>query len=321
MTTGDRDHGGGIDAAAARWGGNRSDWLDLSTGINPIPYPIRVTCKELWTALPDRTATERLIAAARNFWNVPAHVAILPAPGCSALIARIPYLAEPKDVRIDAPTYNEHQASFAAAGWAVTRTACPRPSARVIVNPNNPTGVYFDRAGTSWGKHMLVVIDESFCDVEPTGSLIETADVPGVIVLKSFGKFWGLAGLRLGFALGDPKMLTRLAEMLGPWPVSGPALEIGAHALEDPVWASETRSRLREDSMRLDALMAPYSRGPAKGTHLFRLYDVGDAAAMQDRLARAHIWSRVFPYSICWLRLGLPGSAAAWIRLERVLQA
>ncbi|MEM9524520.1 MAG: threonine-phosphate decarboxylase [Pseudomonadota bacterium] len=321
MTAGARDHGGGIDAAAARWGGTRSDWLDLSTGINPAPYPVRVTCEDLWTALPDRMATERLIAAARNFWKAPAPVTVLPAPGCSALIARIPYLAEPGNVRIDAPTYNEHRASFEVAGWTVTRTARARPSARVIVNPNNPTGTYFDRTDAPWGKHALIVIDESFCDVDPMGSLIEIAAVPGVIVLKSFGKFWGLAGLRLGFALGDPKMLARLAEMLGPWPVSGPALEIGARALEDPAWASDTRSRLRQDSMRLDALMARHSRGPAKGTYLFRLYDVGDAAAMQDRLARARIWSRIFPYSGCWLRLGLPGSATGWERLKRALQA
>ncbi|RVV97661.1 aminotransferase class I/II-fold pyridoxal phosphate-dependent enzyme [Mesobaculum littorinae] len=162
------------------------------------------------------------------------------------------------------------------------------------------------------------IIDESFCDVVPGASHISAAARPGVVVLKSFGKFWGLAGLRLGFAAATPDTLSRLAEMLGPWPVSGPALEIGARALEDSAWAKVTRDRLGRDADRLDRLMQGAGARVAGGTTLFRLYEVEDAAHWQDRLGRAHILSRVFPYAPHWLRLGLP-APRDWPRVEAAL--
>jgi cobalamin biosynthetic protein CobC len=303
------DHGGGIDAARARFGGGRSDWIDLSTGINPQPYPVGGFAADAWAALPDKAATERLDRAARAFWRVPEGAAVLAAPGASALIARVPMLAPPGRVAIASPTYNEHGRAFAAAGWKIIEPSDNQtPDARVIVHPNNPDG----RLHALPQGNGLTVIDESFCDVMPEASHIAHAARSGTVILKSFGKFWGLAGLRLGFAIGEPALIRRLSAMLGPWPVSGPALEIGAQALEDHTWAEATRTRLAQDAARLDALIkAPI----AGGTTLFRLYDVGEAQAAQDRLARAHIWSRIFPYSTRWLRLGLPGSPAAWDRL------
>ncbi|WP_224824032.1 threonine-phosphate decarboxylase [Cognatishimia sp. MH4019] len=309
MTENQRDHGGGLDAAVARWGGVRTDWIDLSTGINPEPYPLGELTSDAWTALPDRAAQDRLIKAARQFWDVPHEAAVLAAPGASALIAKMPSLWPTGQVQIDAPTYNEHAAAFEAAGWSMGAG-----DAMIAVHPNNPDGRF-------WGAEMLTapftIIDESFCDIAPDRSLIRLAGRPGTVVLKSFGKFWGLAGLRLGFAIGDPKMIAALAEQLGPWPVSGPALEIGARALEDTAWTIATRQRLAKDAQRLDALMAPHG-ALIGGTDLFRLYDVGDAQAFQRRLAAAHIWSRIFPYSSSWLRLGLP-SSKDWNRLDAAL--
>jgi cobalamin biosynthetic protein CobC len=145
------------------------------------------------------------------------------------------------------------------------------------------------------------------------------AERPGVIVLKSFGKFWGLAGLRLGFAIARPETIDRLAEMIGPWAVSGPGLVTGAAALRDRDWAETTRARLARDADRLDSLMTRAGARVAGGTTLFRLYDVDEAAAWQDRLAQHHIWSRIFPYSDRWLRLGLPGPDAHWAQLEEAL--
>jgi cobalamin biosynthetic protein CobC len=310
--TGARDHGGGVDGAAARFGGSRAGWLDLSTGINPVPYPVPPLDPSLWTALPDRAAQDALVAAARAFWQVPEAAAILPAPGASALIARLPALAPPGRVHIPAPTYNEHAAAFAAHGWS---QAAGRPDARVIVHPNNPTGHWY---GPDDLDAPLTVIDESFADVAPDWSLATFADREGVVVLKSFGKFWGLAGLRLGFAIGPPELLDRLAAMLGPWPVSGPALAIGTMALNDPGWAAEARTRLTGDAAHLDALMRHAGAGVVGGTALFRLYTVDDPTAWQTRLARHHIWTRIFPYSDSWIRLGLP-APEAWPRLERAL--
>lgn len=304
-----RDHGGGIDAAVARWGGVRKDWIDLSTGINPVPYPMGEIAATAWTALPDQDAQARLIAAARAFWQVPKACEIVAAPGASALIAALPGLRAVGRVEIPGPTYNEHEAAFRSAGWEIATGG----DAKVIVHPNNPDGRWY---GPGDLNTPFVVIDESFADVAPEKSLLAHAG-PERILLKSFGKFWGLAGLRLGFAIGGPEDMAQLCARLGPWAVSGPALEIAARALEDFNWAEATRARLARDAARLDALMAPHGV-LVGGTTLFRLYDVGDAATFQERLAEHQIWSRVFPYSKTWLRLGLPGPEG-WARLEAAL--
>lgn len=306
----DQDHGGGIDAACARWGGSRADWLDLSTGINPRPYPVPTLPPDAWTALPDSKAFAALEQAARCFWRIPDNAAVIAAPGASALIARIPALLPPGQVAIPKPTYNEHARAFRACGWTVTDDAT---EATVIVHPNNPDG-RLHRAPQSPFR----VIDESFCDVTPDATHMSDAIRPGTLILKSFGKFWGLAGARLGFAIGDPALIDRLKPMIGPWAVPGPTLAIATAALNDPAWAATTRARLATDSQRLDALMVSAGLTALGGTTLFRLYDTPDAALWQDRLARQRILSRIFPYSTRWLRLGLPDSDG-WDRLERAL--
>jgi cobalamin biosynthetic protein CobC len=312
---GPRDHGGGLDAAAAHHGGSRSDWLDLSTGINPRPYPIAGFAPDDWTALPDARAFDRIDRAARAFWRVPTGCGVLAAPGASALIARIPALAPAGRVRIDTPTYNEHAASFATQGWSVV-DATPGPcDARVLVHPNNPDGRLWAETDVD---APLTVIDESFCDTIPRQSLIALAERPGVIVLKSFGKFWGLAGLRLGFAIARPETLAPLAALIGPWAVSGPALRIGAAALTNPAWAEDTRARLATDAARLDSMMLKAGADTPRGTDLFRLYRVDNARAWQDRLAQHQIWSRIFPWSDTLLRLGLP-DGDGWARLSEAL--
>lgn len=310
--TAPRDHGGGIDAAMAHYGGTRAGWLDLSTGINPVPYPIGQIDASAWTALPDSGAFTALDAAARAFWNVPPAAAVLAAPGASALIARLPGLIPLTGVQIEQPTYNEHAAAFAAHGIPIS----PTGDAQVIVHPNNPTGRLWNAADLSGTN--LTVIDESFCDVTPDASLIQRATRPGTVILKSFGKFWGLAGLRLGFAIGDPALIAKLAETLGPWQVSGPALSIGATALRDTAWADATRHQTAIDAAHLDTLIAQHGGKSLGGTSLFRLYEVDNAAAWQARLAQGHVWSRIFPYSDTWLRLGLPGPKG-WDHLERAL--
>lgn len=304
-----RDHGGGLDAAIAKYGGSRAEWLDLSTGINPVPYPMPTLPKDAWTALPDEAAFERLYALARRLWNVPEEAAIIGATGASAIIAALPRVIPKGEVCIPGPTYNEHGAAFAASGWRLGQD----PShALVAVHPNNPDGHI-------WKVNDLeaayTVVDESFCDIAPDQSLIHLASRPGTVVLKSFGKFWGLAGLRLGFAIGDPAIITKLTDLLGPWQISGPALAIGAEALADPAWADETRQRLDRDTARLDGLLTKNGAELVGGTTLFRLYKVENAKAAQDQLAKHHVWSRVFPYAPDWLRLGLP-APERWAQLE-----
>lgn len=315
--TSKRDHGGGVDAAVARWGGRRADWLDLSTGINPMAYPVGNISPDAWAMLPDQGAMDRLIAAARVFWKVPAKAEILAGPGASAFIARMPWLVPPQDVYIPAPTYNEHSAAFRGA-WGDRVSGTNQAAAvHVYVHPNNPDGHWWPDMIVD--RRDLTVIDESFCDVAPERSHMAQADRQGVVILKSFGKFWGLAGGRLGFAIGLPQTLGPLSDHLGPWAVSGPVLEIGARALADETWADATRRRLTEDAARLDDLAKRAGWHVVGGTSLFRLYEVSDADDWQDRLARRRILSRIFPYSQNWIRLGLPGSKEDWQRLAEAL--
>lgn len=305
--TNQRDHGGGLDAAVATFGGQRDDWIDLSTGINPVPYPISNLPLVAWAALPDRGARDRLCTAARTFWNVPDTAVIVPTHGASAAISRLPDLAIGHGAFIPTPTYNEHAASFAARGTLGDQTDPSHPT-HVYVHPNNPDGRLWGDAVIS--NRSLTVIDESFCDVCPSESKIAHSAKKGVVILKSFGKFWGLAGLRLGFVIAHPDTLSQAGpsfdDLLGPWSVSGPALHIGTQTLQDTDWASDTRKRLASDTKKLDDLLRDKGAKLVGGTTLFRLYDVDDANAWQHRLAQSHIWSRVFPYSKTFLRLGLP---------------
>ena len=302
-----RDHGGALDAACARWGGARGDWVDLSTGINPVPYPVPNVPLSDWCALPDSGAINALEQAARTFWSVPDNMDILAAPGASCLIAALPRCLPGRQVNIRPDTYNEHAAAFTAAGWDVSTTA---GDVQVIVHPNNPTGTFDIVPGDG-----INLIDESFCDTAPLRSFVQTAG-PNYVILKSFGKFWGLAGLRLGFAIATPETVAQLRKQLGPWPVSGPALRIATAALNDANWAAQTRIRLAQDADRLDRLMAQAGATGMGDCPLFRLYQINDAAAWHAHFAQYKILSRVFPYNRSWLRLGLP-APHHWSKIER----
>lgn len=305
-----RDHGGGLHAAMQRFGGTRSQWLDLSTGINPIPYPIPELDSSVFTQLPDVHLFENLAAAARRFWDIPKEFDIIPASGASAFISLLPRILIGSKFRVPHPTYNEHRASFEAAGW----TYCDKtPDVDIHVHPNNPDGRFAPQnSDTLWR-----IIDESFCDISPDKSFVpHMSDT--TIVLKSFGKFWGLAGLRLGFLIAHSSLTIKIQEALGPWAVSGPALAVGTKALLDLNWATETRARLKTDTRALTSVMTDHGANLIGGTDLFQLYAVDNAQSWQDRLAGHHIWTRVFPYSASYIRLGIP-SAEQLTRLKAAL--
>lgn len=319
-------HGGDLDRARARFGGARADWLDLSTGINAAPYPAAPPPLDALARLPDRALNERAEAAARAAYGAPVDAEVVATAGAQAAIETAPRLAPRGRVAILQPTYSEHAAAFRRAGWTVedvvSEADAEDADALVVVNPNNPTGHRLTAEATLAliRPNRLLIVDESFADVAPDISVAGAAGRPGLMVLRSFGKFYGLAGLRLGFALTDPALGARLRAALGPWPVSGPALAIGAAALADDDWRVETRRRLAEDGARLDALAAARGWRPVGGCDLFRTVECGDAAAVQEALARRRIWTRRFDYAPSWLRFGLPGDAAGWARLEAAVE-
>ena len=212
-----RDHGGGIDAAIVQYGGTRNDWIDLSTGINPIPYPLPSFQSDHWTQLPDRAAFDAFEAVARKFWQVPDNAEIIPASGASAIIAMLPSVLKGATAVIPEPTYNEHRAAYVAHGWEMT----DKGDVKTIVHPNNPDGHLYSAAELT---AQTCVIDESFCDVCPEHSMMSHAIDDGHLIIKSFGKFWGLAGMRLGAVIAPKSLAPALRDRIGPWAVSGPAL-------------------------------------------------------------------------------------------------
>ena len=317
-----RDHGGNLDAAIRHYGGAREGWIDLSTGINRQSYPVPAISPAAWSALPTASATARLIETARAAYRTQG--AVLPLAGAQAAIQLMPLLSKPGRAKIMSPTYNEHEAALRALGWQVEKAATAEETAgadlAVVVNPNNPDG----RSHAPQSLLALLpkvgrlVVDESFAAPYPEVSLAPEAGCQGLLVLRSFGKFYGLAGMRLGFALGCAADVAALSQLAGPWPVCGPALEIGVKALGDTAWAQASTARLMREIDRMDAL-APWRA--VGGCCLFRLYETPDAAEAQAKLAEQHIWSRIFPYSGSWIRLGMPGNEAEWARLTNALAA
>lgn len=315
-----RDHGGNLETARTAFGGG--DWIDLSTGINRRPYPVPPIPAESWTALPTADARAALIAAAARAYGVNPG-AVLPLAGAQAAIQLYPLLRTPDLAKVLTPTYNEHAAALKAQGWTVHSVQrledLEGAKIAVVVNPNNPDGqCHSPKALRDLAQTVgLLVVDESFADPHPEVSVARHAS-DRLLVLRSFGKFYGLAGVRLGFALGGADTLATLAETAGPWAVSGPALSIGAAALSDRDWARDTSARLHADTARLDALALRAGWAPVGGTALFRTYSTPSAPDAQARLARHQIWSRIFPYSDTWIRLGLP-DGADWPRVQAAL--
>jgi len=311
-------HGGDLTGAIARYGGTPQMWLDLSTGISPWPWPIPADLPgAVWQRLPSRAAEEALIAAARDAYSVLADAEVVVAPGTQSLIQWLPQLASRGPVAIVGPTYHEHELAWRIAGHEVIAVANldELPDAvrhAVVVNPNNPDGRVTGHPALARAAELLqdrggwLVIDEAFADMEPEISAVGLCvDLP-VVILRSFGKFYGLAGLRLGFAIAHRDIAERISLALGPWPCSGPALNIGLAALRDREWARCTRNAIQHRTRELDTVLAVAGLTILGGTGLFRLVQHPDAKKMHAVLAAQYIWCRRFEWADDLLRFGLP---------------
>lgn len=320
-------HGGDLATAKALFPQAPEPWLDLSTGINPIPYPLPQLPLSLWQRLPGKADEAALLAAARKAYRVRAENGVVAAPGTQILIELLPRLVPAANVAVLGPTYGEHAPAWRKAGANVREIAdlagIGDANVVVLVNPNNPDGrvvpmqVLVALAGALAARAGLLVVDEAFADFAPEVSLLPTLP-EGALVLRSFGKAYGLAGLRLGFAVGGARFTDALQEMLGPWAVAGPALHVGALALGDADWLSSAGEARATDSRRLDALLAPHGR-VVGGTVLYRLLETPQAPSLFERLGRAGIYVRRFQHDPSHLRFGLPGDEAAWARLAQAL--
>lgn len=327
MTEGEIWHGGDLATAQALFPDAPAPWVDLSTGINPIPFPLPSLPAALWQRLPGAAEEAALLAAARMAYRVPESAGIVAAPGTQILIDLLPRLVGAGPVAVLGPTYAEHAQAWAKAGAEVRPVAdldrAGEARTIVLVNPNNPDGRVVSRrrltsvAAQCAARGGLLVIDEAFADFTPEVSILPELP-PATLVLRSFGKSYGLAGLRLGFAIGDPVLTQALRAAMGPWAVAGPALHVGATALADSPWLAQAGAARAADAARLDALLAPHGR-IVGGTALFRLLETGNAPALFSHLGRHGLYLRRFQNDARWLRFGLPGQASEWARLEAAL--
>ena len=320
------EHGGQISAAAARYGIPVADWLDLSTGINPVPFVPPPIHLDAWARLPQEQ--DGLPEAATGYYGT---ADLLPVAGSQAAIQALPRLRAPSRVGVLHPGYAEHAHAWRSAGHEVVAVGAEEITAQlarltvlVLMQPNNPTGSTFSQEQLrDWHQRLAarggwLIVDEAFIDAAAQASFAQPQMPPGLIVLRSLGKFFGLAGARVGFVLAHPVLLAALRDMLGPWTVAGPARFVAQAALLDHTWQAATRERLLQDGARLAQLLRAAGLPPVGGCGLFQWVSTEKAATIHRHLAQRGILTRYFaqPRS---LRFGLPGSAAEWDRLDSAL--
>ena len=313
--------------AAQQFGIELNQWLDLSTGIAPYAWPLPTISAGAWNRLPE--LDDGLEAAARDYYGVQT---LLPVAGSQAAIQVLPRLRGPSRVGIVAPAYAEHALAWRREGHRLqeisegsVHRALERLDVLVVINPNNPSGRRIEMEQLlTWHAQLAerggwLIVDEAFVDGTPEQSLSAHVHLPGLIVLRSFGKFFGLAGMRLGFVLAEQALLDRLNDQLGPWAVAGPTREVARAALLDVAQQEYQRQRLQADGLRLAVLLSQYGLPPAGGTSLFQLVLHEQPPELHEFLARRSILVRLIT-APPGLRFGLPGDEAGWARLEQALK-
>lgn len=323
------EHGGNLAAASRRYGIAPGDWLDLSTGISPFAYPVPAVDASAWQRLPYDDS--RLMAAASAYYGCDT---LLPVAGSQAAIQGLTRTLGASRVAIVSPTYGEYRARWEHAG-AQVRAIGAEDVARVaasgsddllvLCNPNNPTAQVWRRDelrsvhASLRARGAWLMVDEAFMDSAPDGSLLPDAGADGLVVLRSIGKFFGLAGARVGFVAAPAALRERLRLELGPWTISGPALEVAAAALGDTAFHQQARERLQAASTRLAALLGRHGFAISGRTHFFAWSCRADARVVQDSLARRGVLVRAFD-DPPGLRFGLPGNEQEWARLDGALE-
>jgi len=320
------EHGGQLRAAAAQYGIPVNEWLDLSTGINPVPYTPPMISGDAWARLPQNG--DGLEDAAAAYYGT--HD-VLPVAGSQAAILALPQLRAPGRVGVLHPGYAEHAQAWRSAGHQVVPIQADDVerqfagiSVLVLMNPNNPTGKIFPQGKLrEWHRQLSarggwLVVDEAFIEATAETSLAQAEMPEGMIVLRSLGKFFGLAGARVGFVLAHAAVRSALRRRLGPWTLAGPSRLVAQAALRDRAWHATARLRLAEDGLRLGQLLRDSALPPSGGCGLFQWAKAERAPLLHQGLARCGILTRCFaePSS---LRFGLPGCDADWQRLRNAL--
>jgi len=318
------EHGGQLRNAAKHYKIPLRNWIDLSTGINPNGYPIPKIPTECWQRLPENN--DGLLIAAQNYYQAENLLAVA---GSQAAIQILPLLYPLSNVGVLAPAYAEHKACWQQVGHQII-TLTPETvnlhlaqlQVLIVVNPNNPTGHLFSpQQLLDWhkilqAKNGWLIVDEAFIDTCSNHSLSHLEPQTGLIILRSVGKFFGLAGIRCGFVIGMPKLLALLEEKLGAWPLSHPSRYIATKALVDREWQQQTLTALPQQTLHLQKLLQSQNLTPTGSHALFQWIKTPIAEELHQQFTQQGILTRLFtkPKS---LRFGLPKNEVEWNKLTR----
>lgn len=328
------EHGGNVRAAARRFSIPEAQWIDLSTGISPWSWPVPTVPQPVWQTLPQ--VDEQLERAAADYYGC-GQECVLAVPGSQFALQFTPTLLPRGRVAMPLRGYAEHRLAWRSAGHAIVDYSDAAAlialvsngavDHAMVINPNNPTAERLPKRTLEelhrrlQGNGGWLVVDEAFADATPEVSLAGQCLSPGLAVFRSVGKFFGLAGIRLGFLLAPPALCSQLAAGMPPWPLSHPARWIGERALLDSAWQREQRGRL--DAASAQWLQALQTALPALAFDATALFATGNGTArycagLYQALARRAVLVRQFDWDngSSALRFGLPGPAAR----ERVLQ-
>lgn len=321
------EHGGCLQQVAAQYHIPLKEWIDLSTGINPDAWPVPDIPASAWARLPE--TNDKLVDVATQYYDCEN---LLPVAGSQAAIQALPRLKIKSRIGMLQPAYAEHAHAWQQAGHDVIvinheniDTSIDDIDSLLIINPNNPTGRYFSaHTLLNWHQRLQqkngwLIVDEAFMDITPENSMATHSQLNGLIVLRSLGKFFGLAGARVGFVLAQSDLLEQLSDMLGPWPVTGPSRHIASKALIDTHWQTKTRQKLISQGQQLQDLLIRYNLNPTGKCALFQWVEHPDFALLAEHFRQQGILVREFKNPAS-LRFGLPANNQQWQRLENAIQ-
>jgi len=315
-------HGGRIDLAAVHYPDAPRPWLDLSTGINPCAWPTDSVPMVDLRSLASPAAIADLEAAAAAVFGTTAD-RVVALPGSELGLRVLAVLDLPSPARFVVPSYATHaEAIVGAVPIARDAARTVADGTLLLANPNNPDGQRDtpQRLLTIARSGAFLIVDEAFADVVAGSSLIPLLGPDDrAIVFRSFGKFFGLPGVRLGFMIGPPEHVADMRRRLGSWPISAHAVAYGIAAYRDTTWIAAARVSIVERADRLDTMLARHGLQARGECALFRLIETDTVQALFERLAQAGILTRTFDHSPRWLRMGVPGDDDAFARLDEAL--
>ena len=320
------EHGGYLISAAEKYKIPIEQWVDLSTGINPNGWPIPNIPSACWQRLPE--SGDSLISAAKDYYQCQS---ILAVAGSQAAIQILPQLRSKSKVGVLPLAYAEHGYSWKKAGHEIVELTeetigdqLDLLDVLILINPNNPTTQRFSKDHLlNWHKKLQqrngwLIVDEAFIDTTPEESLCSYPASDGLIILRSIGKFFGLAGIRCGFVVGQEKLLTKINEALGPWTISHPSRYVATAALIDKQWQQQTRYDLKKQSERLVLLLTKRGLKPDGQTDLFVWIKIPEAKGIHQALAEQGVLTRLFDQPLS-LRFGLPQNEQQWSQFDIAL--